>query len=119
MGMAIDEAHGILSNGLANAPSEHEWCVAFKVAIDTMRKYQLMQANYENRLKADLVAILTETQLEIEEEKASTQHLHYDDLENAENYNNGIDNCIDIIQEKINELKRIKDDKYKSHENIK
>lgn len=40
MGMTIEEAHGILSNGLANAPSEHEWCVAFELAIDTMRKYQ-------------------------------------------------------------------------------
>lgn len=40
MGMSIEEAHGILSNGLVNAPSEHEWCVAFKMAIDTMRKYQ-------------------------------------------------------------------------------
>jgi hypothetical protein len=43
MGMSIEEAHGILSNGLANAPSEHEWCVAFKMAIETMRKYQKIQ----------------------------------------------------------------------------
>ena len=43
MGMTIDEAHGILSNGLVNAPSEHEWCVAFKMAIDTMRKYQKIE----------------------------------------------------------------------------
>ena len=43
MGMSIDEAHGILSNGLVNAPSEHEWCVAFKTALNTMRKYQKIQ----------------------------------------------------------------------------
>lgn len=43
MGMTIDEAYGILSNGLVNAPSEHEWCVAFKMAIDTMRKYQKIE----------------------------------------------------------------------------
>lgn len=30
-------------------------------------KYQLMQADYEARLRADLVAMLTEIQLEIEE----------------------------------------------------
>ncbi len=40
MEMTIEKAHRILSNGLANAPSEHEWCVAFKMAIDTMCKYQ-------------------------------------------------------------------------------
>lgn len=60
---------------------------------------------YEARLKADLAAMLTELQLEIEEEKQDTKHLHYNDLENAESYNNGIDNCIDTIQQKINSLK--------------
>jgi hypothetical protein len=44
-------------------------------------------------------------QLEIEEEKQDTKHLHYDDLERAESYNVGIDNCIDTIQQKINSLK--------------
>lgn len=34
--MTIEEAHGILSNGLANAPSEHEWCVAFQMAIKAL-----------------------------------------------------------------------------------
>lgn len=43
MGMTIKEAHEILSNGLANAPSEHEWCVAFKMAIDIMSKYQKIE----------------------------------------------------------------------------
>ena len=36
----IEKAHRILSNGLDNAPSEHEWCLAFKMAIDTLCKYQ-------------------------------------------------------------------------------
>lgn len=43
MRMSIEEAHGILSNGLVNAPSEHEWCMAFKMAIETMRKYQKIE----------------------------------------------------------------------------
>lgn len=60
---------------------------------------------YENRLRADMVAMLTEIQLEIEEEKTNTEHLHYDELEQAENYNNGVDNCNDIIQQKINTIK--------------
>ena len=41
--MTVEKAHRILSNGLANAPSEHEWCMAFKLAIDTMRKYQKIE----------------------------------------------------------------------------
>lgn len=41
--MTIERAYEILSNGLVNAPSEHEWCVAFKMAMDTMYKYQRIQ----------------------------------------------------------------------------
>lgn len=77
---------------------------AWAQAHETFRK------EYENRLKADLVAMLTEIQLEIEEEKQDTKHLYYDDLENAESYNIGIDNCIDTIQQKINELKAESED---------
>ena len=38
--MTVEKAYEILSNGLVNAPSEHEWCVAFKMALDLMHKYQ-------------------------------------------------------------------------------
>ena len=55
--------------------------------------------------KNEVMDILTELQAEIEEEKQGTDHLHYDDLENAERYNTGIDNCIDIIQDRIDKLK--------------
>lgn len=51
------------------------------------------------------MAILTELQLEIEEDKWDISHLDYDDLENAENYNNGINSCVDTIQQKIDALK--------------
>ena len=37
-------------------------------ALDIIDKYQLLKADYENRLKADMVAMLTEIQLEIDEE---------------------------------------------------
>ena len=40
MEMTIEEADRILSNGLVNAPSEHEWCMAFKMAVEIMPKYQ-------------------------------------------------------------------------------
>ena len=33
-----------------------------KLTIEIMRKYQMMQADYENRLKADMVAMLKELQ---------------------------------------------------------
>ena len=48
MGMAIEKAYEILSNGLINAPSEHEWCEAFKMAISTMKKYQKIEQIIRN-----------------------------------------------------------------------
>ena len=62
-----------------------------KYAIDCIIKYQQMQSNYENRLKADMVAMLTEIQLEIEE---------LDTPNNSDAYMT----CSDIIQQKINSL---------------
>lgn len=55
------------------------------------------KADYENRLKADMVAMLTELQLEIEElknEPACCQH-----------YKRGVNRSSDVIQQKINSLK--------------
>ena len=56
--------------------------------------------------KDEVIAILTEIQAEFEEEKQDTKHLHYDDLENAESYNKGIDNCIDTVYAGIVKLRR-------------
>ena len=50
------------------------------------------KADYENRLKADMVAMLTEIQLEIEELDTPNNGSAYMD-------------CVEIIQEKINALK--------------
>ena len=70
------------------------------------------KADYENRLKADLKAILVELQLEIEE-TAKDAHTNafmngYKDM-----YLNGISasaiKCSEIIQQKINSLKEAKD----------
>ena len=58
--------------------------------VETIPKDQ-----YENRLKADMVAILTEIQLEIEELDTPNNNWAYLD-------------CADIIQEKINSLKETK-----------
>lgn len=56
-------------------------------------KYHMMQAGYNARLKADMVAMLTELHLEIEE-----MPMYYDPSDVS-----------DIIQQKINLLKENKD----------
>lgn len=77
---------------------------ALDITIDTARKYQMMQDHYEARLKADMVAMLTEIQLEIEESEPLCNECDY-----------AIDDCTskakvnDIIQQKINGLKENKD----------
>ena len=68
----------------------------FTDAIDDAPTVEAIpKADYENRLKADLKAILVELQLEIEELETSG-----DVLELAIK-----DDCKDIIQQKINSLK--------------
>lgn len=67
--------------------------------IDTMRKYQKMQAEYEIRLKADMVAMLTEIQTEIEE--LSTPPAYQDE----DYFLIGTNRCSELIQQKINKLK--------------
>lgn len=52
-GMTIEKAYEILSNGLVNAPSEHEWCVAFKTALETMRNYQKLQRSFD-KIRAEI-----------------------------------------------------------------
>jgi hypothetical protein len=60
----------------------------------------MMQADYNARLKADMVAMLTEIQLEIEEKDKETTLDDYDC-----GYNTGIYVSSEIIQQKINALK--------------
>lgn len=77
---------------------------------DTMHRCQLMQANYENRLKADMVAILTDIQLEIEEKSI----IDYDeDLYDGGECVISISEINEIIQEKINSLKEAQNDREK------
>ena len=62
-------------------------------------KYLMMQADYENRLKADMVAIL-------EELKEQLREMHEDFFE-AERFDEayGVSDSMDIILQKINALK--------------
>ena len=70
---------------------------ALQIAKDTLRKHQMMQADYENRLKADMVAMLTEIQLDIEEVKTQSGF--------DEAWDGAVKQCSEIIQQKINDLK--------------
>lgn len=70
---------------------------------DFIRQYaevitEQFKADYETRLKADLEAILTELQLEIEE---------LDPMGNE--WSDSLDACSELIQQKINALKGGKD----------
>ena len=79
---------------------------ALDVAIDTVereksledwtKKCRKFEADYENRLKADMVAMLTEIQLEIDELPMITRQGMRERIK-------------DIIKQKINSLKEIKD----------
>lgn len=60
--------------------------------------YDSFKKEYENRLKADLVAMLTELQLEIEE---------FDTPNNSDAYMT----CSELVQQKINKLKETKEGK--------
>ena len=70
-----------------------------------MDKYQQLQADYEARLKADLVAMLTEIQLEIEE--------CVDGGEGSPQFEQGVDiarcQVVDMIQQRISALKGVED----------
>lgn len=105
MGMTIDKAiakiwHCIVS--IRDCTGNKEFVEALELSIETMRKYQMFQDQslslYMERLKADMVAMLTELQMEIEE---LDNPLDYD----FEGYNQCAVDCEKLIQEKINALK--------------
>lgn len=68
-----------------------------KLTISTMRKYQQLQADYENRLKADMVAMLEDLRLDFQEAELAGV------LDNKELI--FADEVDDLVQQKINELK--------------
>lgn len=37
--MTDKEAYSILHNGLVNAPSEHDWCMAFDMAVKSLKAW--------------------------------------------------------------------------------
>lgn len=101
--MTIDEALSHLDTYSSTMGSgqttqeQHE--DAKRVAIDTMRKYQMFQADYEYRLKADMAAMLTEIQLEIED--LYPEHQCTGELTG---FADAIETITPIIQQKIDKL---------------
>ncbi len=71
----------------------------------------ILKADYENRLKADLVAMLTDIQMEIEEHEESIigrygKGTKESDFPSHEiERNNGREECVELIQQKIDKLK--------------
>lgn len=111
MGMTIDESLENLKTLQADYQQFYDdvWqdpeslgimAESLQVAIDTMSKYQQLQAAYEARLNADMVAMLTEIQLEMEEYEPKW----------VENDDQAVASCrtwedLDgLIQQKINDL---------------
>lgn len=113
MGMTIEEAINRVQ------PYAHPYCVciqitgeeahqvsnAIMVLANTSQKYQMMQADYETRLKADMVAMLTDIQLEIEEKKFLESSCSFMDKTEEKNYAVYTDDISNIIQQKIDALK--------------
>ena len=81
-------------------------------AVDAMRKYQLMQADYETRLKADMVAMLTEIHIEmlldIKHEIQETEKTVDSNIA-AYWWKEGIRDSVNVIQSRINILKVIQE----------
>jgi hypothetical protein len=100
MGMSIDKAieHG--KEQLEIFGGEHKEFI--ECAVETMRKYQQLQADYENRLKADMVAMLTELSMTIGE--IEDGYTEFDDENKRSLTMIPLESVDRTIQQKINEL---------------
>jgi hypothetical protein len=104
MGRLIDEDVLIGSIPDLNAFEEEDFCTSDMVHLieDTPTVEAIPKADYENRLKADMVAMLTEIQLEIEETVKEEELID-------KKWANGLHYSEKIIQQKIEQLKEKKD----------
>ena len=107
MGMTIDEAIKIVRtmHYPTNGDNEKERDTAIMLLLDIARKYQKIQADYEKRLKADMVAMLADIQLEIKQNQIIAPQDSFYDKKLDGQFNRGISKASEIIQEKINALK--------------
>lgn len=65
---------------------------------DYVKEHYISKDQYETRLKADMIAMLTDLQLDVEGQKFD---VHID----KDVWNDAIGVCSDLIQQRINELK--------------
>ena len=72
-------------------------------AIDRLSKYQIMKADYENRLKADLVAMLTELSMKIGE--IEDGYVEFDEENKRSLTMIPLESVERLIDRKINSLK--------------
>lgn len=86
MGMSIEEYES------SDLMTENEFLR--KQLAEALKHRRMFEADYENRLKADLKAILVDLQLEIEESENCGKAFHL-----------GLQMASNIIQQKINGLK--------------
>ena len=101
--MSIEEA---IERYESNAEYERthgnlQGCLEFRQLIEWLRKYQQLRADYENRLKDDMVAMLIELKNEFID-KSWNIDMYDDDLDFECCYLNDID---EIIQQKIDKCK--------------
>lgn len=75
---------------------------AIETLVDCGKKYQLMQLEYNARLRADMVAMLTEIQLEIEEIKMG-DNVPFG-FEPVNKFYEGVSASSKVIQQKIDKL---------------
>lgn len=106
MGMSIENSIRLLEDYL-------EWQKLHKLdgtgideatrnLIDVARKYQLMQADYETRLKADMVAMLEYLKKEMNPIKECEYQIY------GKEHWNFVGKCQDVIQQKIDAMKEDK-----------
>ena len=88
-----------LFNTESGAFPKSEWFIKSNDVFLAPTVEAIPKADYEARLKADMVAMLTEIQLEIEELKKEPAHCHH--------FERGIRYSSEIIQQKIDKLKGV------------
>lgn len=109
MGRLIDETN-LMNLLYALDDARHELFYAIKKIPELPTVEAIPKDQYEARLKADLVAMLTEIQLEIDEEFKTNIDGSFPldgGYDNA--YNNGLGMANQILKSKIDKLKENKD----------
>lgn len=107
MGKLID-ADELLHCDCKGSFSECDTCLNSELCSlinDAQTIEAIPKADYEARLKADMVAMLTDIQLEIEEKKFLESNCTFMDKTEEKNYAVYTDDISKVIQQKIDSLK--------------